>query len=106
MEIGSYFRFVLALVFVLGLIGFFAWLAKRFGMTPRVSGGGTGKRLAIVEVAMVDAKRRLLLVRRDDTEHLVMLGVAGDVVIERGIPAPRGESVQPVPLEDAGGGRA
>ena len=40
----------------------------------------------MVEVLSVDAKRRLVLLRRDAKEHLVLLGVAGDVVIETGIP--------------------
>jgi len=82
----EYLRFALAFVFVLGLIGLFGWLAKRFGAIPKV-GRGEGRRLGIVEVAAVDAKRRLVLVRRDRTEHLIMLGAAADLVIERGIPA-------------------
>ncbi len=86
MELADYSRFLLALVFVLGLIGLFAWLARRFGMTPQVR-TSRGRRLGIVEVAMVDAKRRLLLVRRDDMEHLILLGAGGDLVVERGIPA-------------------
>jgi len=47
------------------------------------------KRLDIVEQAVVDAKRRLLLIRRDDVEHLVMTGGPADIVIESGIAAPR-----------------
>ena len=83
----DYLRFLFALLFVLGLIGGFALLAKRFGLgnqgpTPRR--GGT-KRLAIVETIALDAKRRLVLVRRDDTEHLLLLGLASDQVVETGI---------------------
>ena len=89
MDFDSYLRFVLAMVFVLSLIGLFAWAAKKFGMIPsaRHSRGGK-RRLSIVEVAPVDAKRRLILVRRDEIEHLVLLGASTDVVIEGGIPAP------------------
>ena len=50
------------------------------------------KRLDIVEQAVVDAKRRLVLVRRDDVEHLVMTGGPTDIVIESGIGAPRATS--------------
>ena len=46
------------------------------------------KRVDIVEQAVVDAKRRLLLIRRDDVEHLVMTG-GPTIVIESGIAAPR-----------------
>jgi hypothetical protein len=46
-------------------------------------------RLSVSEQAAVDARRRLLLIRRDDVEHLIMTGGPVDVVIETGIAAPR-----------------
>ncbi len=45
------------------------------------------RRLAIVETTSVDNRRRLLLVRRDGVEHLIMTGGPVDVVIETGIGA-------------------
>jgi flagellar protein FliO/FliZ len=42
-------------------------------------------RLDVIENTNVDGKRRLLLVRRDDVEHLIMTGGPVDVVIETGI---------------------
>ena len=92
MEIADYLRFALALAFVLGLIGILAIVAKRFGMAPRISKGlGTSdKRLRIVDVATVDAKRRLVLVRRDDVEHLILLGPTSETVVETGIAAGNG----------------
>jgi flagellar protein FliO/FliZ len=88
MEFDSYLSFFLALIFVLGLIGILAALARRMGFgfrRPHVKGGN--RRLSIVEVMPVDAKRRLLLVRRDSTEHLILLGTTEDVVVEAGIPS-------------------
>ena len=90
MEWGDYLRFVLALVFVVGLIGLLAWAGKRFGFSPRPTTPGGRNRLAIVDVTTVDARRRLVLVRRDNVEHLLLLGQSEDLVIERGIPAPGG----------------
>jgi flagellar protein FliO/FliZ len=88
MEVGTYFRFVLALAFVLGLIGLLAWVARRYGVGSMTSSRrAAGKRLSISEVMQVDARRRLVLVRRDDTEHLVLLGMYNDTLIETGIPA-------------------
>lgn len=88
----QYVRFILALLFVLGLIGLLAYLLRRFGIGGvRVSPAFRGKarnaenRLAVVEVATVDMRHRLVLLRRDDTEHLVLLGNAGDLLIETGI---------------------
>ena len=48
-------------------------------------------RLAVIEQASVDARRRLLLVRRDNVEHLIMTGGPVDVVIETGINAEKPE---------------
>lgn len=93
---GQYVRFILALLFVLGLIGLLAFLLRRFGLgAVRVSpafrgkGRGAARRLAVVEVAIVDARHRLVLIRRDDTEHLVLLGPASDLLIESGITPPK-----------------
>ena len=46
------------------------------------------KRLGVVETASVDQKRRLLLVRRDDVEHLIIIGGPVDMVVETGIKGP------------------
>lgn len=91
MGLEGYARFALALVFVLALIGLAAGVARRFGFgTPMVKGRRDGRRLALVEVMAIDARRRLVLLRRDGTEHLVLLGAGSEVVVETGIvpPAP------------------
>jgi hypothetical protein len=43
------------------------------------------RRLDVVDQANVDGRRRLILIRRDDVEHLIMTGGPVDVVIETGI---------------------
>ncbi len=43
------------------------------------------KRLSVVEHASVDGRRRLILIRRDNVEHLIMTGGPVDVVVETGI---------------------
>jgi hypothetical protein len=42
-------------------------------------------RLQVLDAAAVDARRRLVLVRRDGIEHLIMIGGPTDIVIESGI---------------------
>ena len=77
-------RFFLAFLIVLGLIGATAWAVRRFG-AGRPGGAGTrGRqpRLAVVDYASVDSRRRLILVRRDNIEHLVLIGGPTDVVVE------------------------
>jgi flagellar protein FliO/FliZ len=82
-----YTRFVIAVIAVLALLAVFAWLARRFGFAGHLPTRGARRRLAIVEVAAIDNKRRLILLRRDDVEHLVLVGVDSSVVIETGIVA-------------------
>ena len=94
MDMDVYLRFVLALVFVLALIAGVGWAARRYGLGGRLAGQGAGRRLAVVETAMVDAKRRLAIVRRDGVEHLILMGGPADLVIETGIAPPAG---MPVP---------
>ena len=84
----SYPRYLVSLIFVLGLIGGLAWLLRRFGPPGRLRGPGQ-RRLSIVEILPLDARRRLVLLRRDGKEHLVLLGPTQDVVIETGIEPPR-----------------
>jgi flagellar protein FliO/FliZ len=83
----SYPRYVVSLIFVLGLIGLFAWLLRRFGPPGRLRGPGK-RRLSIVEILPVDARRRLVLLRRDGKEHLILIGQTRDLVIEAGIEPP------------------
>ncbi|MFC7331814.1 FliO/MopB family protein [Rhodocista pekingensis] len=88
MDATSYLRFIVALVFVLALIGVFGLLLRRFGPGAGLMARARGeRRLAVVEVLPLDAKRRLVLVRRDGVEHLLLLGAATDLVVEGGLPA-------------------
>ena len=88
MNYDSYLRYLVSLVFVIGLIGVFAWALRRFGPAGRLKLAGQ-RRLAVIEILALDARRRLVLLRRDDQEHLILLGPARDLVIETGIVPPR-----------------
>jgi hypothetical protein len=79
---------------VLGLIGATAWAVRRFG-AGRLGGAGTRRRqprLAVVDYASVDSRRRLILVRRDNIEHLVLIGGPTDVVVEANIVRAAGDA--------------
>ena len=52
------------------------------------------KRLEIMEQSSLDGRRRLVLIRRDDVEHLIMTGGPVDVVIETGIASRQREPVE------------
>lgn len=88
MEYDLYLRFLAALVFVLALIAAAAWAARRFGLGGRLAAqGGKARRLQVVEVAPLDSRRKLVLVRRDGCEHLLLLGHGQDLLVEAGIEA-------------------
>jgi flagellar protein FliO/FliZ len=97
MEATVYLRFVASLVLVLGLMLGVLWLLRRFGFGGMVARPGGRRRLSVVETMTLDGRRRLVLVRRDDVEHLVMIGGSQDLVLERGIAARAAE-----PVADAG----
>jgi len=84
MDIDQYVRFAFALLFVIALIMLIAWVMRRVGFGGMVSTPSRQRRLGIVEVLPLDAKRRLVLVRRDDQEHLLLLSALGDLVVEQG----------------------
>jgi hypothetical protein len=51
-----------------------------------VAGGRNRRaRLAVMDAAAIDNQRRLVLVRRDDVEHLILIGGPTDVVVEQNI---------------------
>jgi flagellar protein FliO/FliZ len=92
-DLTSIATYIAAFVFVIALIAIGAWLLK--GMMAK--GGnkagsflrGRERRLGVVEAANVDGRRKLVLIRRDDVEHLIMTGGPVDVVVETGIHSPR-----------------
>ena len=80
-------RFFIAFMVVLGLMGTCAWLIQRFrgaGLTA-IANRGRQPRLAVIDSANVDGRRRLILVRRDNVEHLLMIGGPTDVLVEPSI---------------------
>jgi flagellar protein FliO/FliZ len=83
MEQLSLLKAFAALLFVLSLIGGCAYIFKRWGIGGLVKPTSPkDKRLKVVEILPIDNQRRLMLIRRDDVEHLLLLGPHGDVVVE------------------------
>lgn len=76
------FAALLLLVIVLVIVR----LIRSMTFGTYVAGGRNRKtRLAVMDAAAVDSHRRLVLVRRDDVEHLILIGGPSDVVVERDI---------------------
>src|ERR1700704_3290956 len=74
-------------VVVRALIGLAAWLVRRFAGNRLGANANRGRmpRLAVIDAAAVDNRRRLVLVRRDNIEHLLMIGGPTDIVVEQNI---------------------
>ncbi len=79
--------FIAGLIIVGGLLlkGYLAQEGGAASFTGSFFGPKPEKRLYVVDQANVDGRRRLVLVRRDDVEHLIMTGGPVDVVIETNI---------------------
>jgi flagellar protein FliO/FliZ len=96
-------KMLLAFIVVFGLLALALWLVRRFGGERLATAATRGRqpRLAVIDAATVDSRRRLVLIRRDNVEHLLMIGGPTDVVIEpnivRAAAAPR-EMAAPRPL--------
>jgi hypothetical protein len=83
---------------VAALLAVAYWIARRLPQLRQGAGGrGRGSRLAVVDSVPLDARRRLMLVRRDAVEHLILIGGPSDVVIEPAIVRARQRQVQQAP---------
>ena len=87
METQDVLTAIVSLVFVIGLIGLLAVLARRLGLgfPIRATQMGKNRRLEIIETTPLDGKRRLILIRRDEIEHLLLISPNSELVIEVGI---------------------
>lgn len=86
---GTIVTSVLALGVVLVLIVLGLWALKLVTRTGTVVGRGRNRRLSVIDHMQVDAKRQLLIIRRDNVEHLILTGGPQDLVVEAGIPVER-----------------
>lgn len=97
MTYADYLKFFFALVFVLSLMGGLAFVMKRLGLgqfgVSRVS-AKQKKRLQIIEILPLDAKRKAMIIQRDNTQHLILLSATGETVIETNIKPPKDQEAK------------
>lgn len=100
-------RYAVALAVVIGLLLLLRWVLRNYAIGGQLSiGRGRQNRLTIVEQIALDQRRRLLLVRRDGVEHLILVGGGNDLVVEptiiRGVPVGSlGRAARPSPATPA-----
>jgi flagellar biogenesis protein FliO len=85
---GSFVTAILVVSLALVALAFVFWLMKRRGAGGSLAGRKT-QRLAVLDSVAVDTRRRLVLIRRDEVEHLLMIGGPSDIVVESRIGAPQ-----------------
>lgn len=90
-------RVAIAVIVIAALLGLTVLVMRRLA-TRGVGGdrrGRAGPRLSVLDSVSVDPRRRLVLVRRDEVEHLLLIGGNTDLVIEQNIGA--AEAVETAP---------
>ncbi|WP_158541531.1 flagellar biosynthetic protein FliO [Pelagibacterium lacus] len=83
-----------ALAIVLVLIVLAIWLVKFVGDATSGVGRGRNRRLLVIDSIPIDNKRQAVIIRRDETEHLIVIGGPNDLVVESGFEAPQVQRVQ------------
>ncbi len=79
MDLLDWARALFALIATLALIVGAAYGARRLGM---LQPGAPGvKRMRVIESLLLDTRRRMVIVRVDEREHVLLLGPGGDVVV-------------------------
>ena len=85
MDAAGIFKAVFALAVVLGLILALAYGLRRYApnLLARVASPRGRKRLEIVETLVLDPTRRVVIVRIDDEERLILLGEGHELIEPR-----------------------
>lgn len=88
MDALDYIRTLGALALVLAMLLGAAYALRRWGhKVPGLTIGAAPaeSRLKVVSTQMIDMRHKLVLVRRDDVEHLLLIGPQGATVVESNI---------------------
>jgi flagellar protein FliO/FliZ len=97
----DFIRFFAALILVLGLLGGFwvilrkGWLPSGFSGLMTLQPARGARRLSVRESLLLDPRRRVVIVRADGIEHVVLLGASGETVLDTR-PAPAEPVFMPV----------
>lgn len=92
-------RVAVALIVIAVLLGVTIMLLRRFsgGVRAVAARGRSGPRLALIDSISIDQRRKLMLVRCDEIEHLILVGGPTDIVVETDV-ADREAKRQPAPV--------
>ncbi len=94
---------IAAFVFVMGLMYLLSYALKKIGIAGQGMLTGAKRRLKVVEFLPLDQRRKLVLIRRDQKEFLLVLGPNGETLVESNITAPA-DNVVELPQKEAKNG--
>ena len=97
-EVSGGVKLLAGAVILIAAVALVAWLVRRY-TSDRSGSSARGRqpRLAVVDAAsMNDGRRKLVIIRRDNVEHLLMIGGPTDVVVEQNIVRAAGASREKV----------
>jgi len=86
---------IFALAAVIAAILLVLWLLKVLMNASGNVARGRNRRIAVMDSLALDPKRQLLIIRRDNVEHLILVGGTQDLVIESGIAVEEAPAAQP-----------
>ncbi len=81
MEIELYFKSILGLCFIIGLIFICAYLAKKYGINNKLN--TTNNRLKIISYKSIDVKNKLVLAKKDNLEILLLVSPTSVQVLDK-----------------------
>lgn len=78
-------RAVFGLAFTLGLIGMVAWGVRRYApqLLAKLNANRGPRRMQVVETLVLDPARRLVMVRIDNEDRLILLGEGRELIEPR-----------------------
>ncbi len=88
MDTPSLLRFFLAFAMVMALMGGLAFILKYISQN-RLAPKNSNRRLSVVEVLGLDAKRRAMILKCDEDEHLVILSQSGETIVQQNLKTPK-----------------
>lgn len=92
-DYSNFFELVIGLIAVISLMYGLLFLLKKFNLVEGQAGVKIDRRLNIAESLMLDNRRRAVILRCDDEEHLVILSQSGETVVKAGMPVLEKEDI-------------
>jgi flagellar protein FliO/FliZ len=86
----SWLRFLIAATTVIGLMGLLSWSLRAVANRGWIATvADKSRRLRLIETLSLDTRHRLVIIRCDEAEHLLLLGASQDTVVASDLPVPQ-----------------